>query len=230
MADELFCSEHGPYAASLGRCPYCGQGAQNLPPAPSSLFRDDFIVPEGAGGDNDETILPGKSPSSRSLGSEGQVDDITLPPSRERGRRSSAGDGDDITQPPQRRRPSRGGDPDEEGGGTVIDRPDRHDITPMAWLIVKKSPCFRRGHILKVRSGAIYGHSESKADVLIDDDKVSGIHMRIQIKENQFFLVDLGSSNGTWLNDKEVVGSVEIHQDDEIKIGDTIFVLKTLCN
>jgi pSer/pThr/pTyr-binding forkhead associated (FHA) protein len=50
----------------------------------------------------------------------------------------------------------------------------------------------------------------------------------IQIKDEKFILVDLGSTNGTFVNGEEITGATEIHQDDEIRIGNTVFVLKTL--
>jgi hypothetical protein len=213
MNNELFCPEHGPYAASLGKCPYCSPAEKTRPPAPTPLYEENDMTSDGSDrgySEDDETILPGQRGGRRSQGQAGSA----------RGFEEDGGQ----TQPPRRR--GRLLDEDEDSGDhTVIDRPD---TSLMGWLIVKTSPCLRRGHILKIRPGAVFGRSSSKADVVIDDDKVSSIHLKILLKEGRFFLADLGSSNGTWLDGNEVNGTVEIVENSEIRIGNTVFVLKTL--
>lgn len=221
--DELFCEEHGPYPAYLGSCPACAQKGRNMPPAPAPLYRSEDVTSDGSAGvgyENQDTILPGMGAGQG--GPAAEADDATQPP-RHKGKHSAIGDEDEQTRPPERKKPGYLDDRDEEM--TVIDRPD---TSLMGWLIVKTSPCLRRGHILKVKSGAIYGRSTNKADYVIDDEKVSSIHMRLLIKEGKFYVFDLGSANGTRLNGQEITGSTELHQDDEIKIGNSVFVLKTL--
>ena len=235
MAEELFCPKHGPYPASARRCPYCAREQGELPPAPPSLYSEEestFGVNRASQNysDDDETILPGQpAPSGKDAfppERRGNDEDETLPPARRGGSRRG-GEDDEATLPPVHR--GRGqrilDEPDSDEDVTVI---DREDTSLMGWLIVKSGQTLRRGHILKVRSGAIYGRSSNKADVLIDDEKVSSIHARIQVKDEKFILVDLGSTNGTFVNGEKITGATEIHQDDEIRIGNTVFVLKTL--
>jgi pSer/pThr/pTyr-binding forkhead associated (FHA) protein len=82
--------------------------------------------------------------------------------------------------------------------------------------------------VIKLKPGAIIGRSPKAAYILVDDEKVSGIHARIQVKEERFVVVDLGSANGTWVNDQEVTGPTVLKQDDTVRVGGTTFVLKTL--
>ncbi|MDI6696259.1 MAG: FHA domain-containing protein [Anaerolineales bacterium] len=228
MSDELFCSKHGPYPASYGTCPWCVAEMGGRPPAPQPLDAEatNRIPPQQWGGyaDDDETVLPGGKLTRRIEGL-GGVEDETLPPARGGG---LLGGLDDETQLPERKR-RRILDPDapieDDIDETVL---DREETSLMGWLIVKRSPYLRRGHLIKIRSGAILGRNPKKADVVIDDDKVSSLHARIQVKENNFVLIDLGSANGTWVNGEELNGPRAIVQDDEIKLGDTVFVLKTL--
>lgn len=237
MAEELFCQKHGPYPASAKRCPFCAQEQGELPPSPASLYGgeestfgenplrqnysddDETILPGQAGGKAEDIFLPGRR---------GNDDEETMPPAR-RGAGGLRGDDDEVTLPPTR----RGGgrrilDPGWDGDDEDITVIDREDTSLMGWLIVKSSPYLRRGHIMKIRSDYVYGRSSKKADVVLDDEKVSSIHARIKIKDDKFILVDLGSTNGTLVNGEEITGATEIKQDDEIRIGQTVFVLKTL--
>jgi hypothetical protein len=228
MSSELFCQEHGPYDAALGTCPYCEREKGQRPPAAAPLDEEPTgymgapgaYQPASSGySDDDETILPGQVgiPPGNVLD-----DDETVLPARGGGRYI---DEEEKTELPMRRRRLLDEPFDEDIDVTVL---DREETSLMGWLIVKSSPFMRRGHVMKVKPGAIYGRNPNKADVLIDDDKVSGLHARIQIKEEQFILIDLGSANGTWVNGEEISGNRVIIQDDEIKMGDTVFVLKTL--
>jgi hypothetical protein len=149
-------------------------------------------------------------------------DDETLPP-----RRAGILDGDDEDETILPSRRARGGrflDPDEIDE-TII---EREEAGLMGWMIVKASPFMRRGHAIRVRPGSIWGRDPRKADVVIDDDKVSGIHARIQLRDDHFILIDLGSGNGTSVNGDVISAATSLNQDDEVKMGDTVFVLKTL--
>jgi hypothetical protein len=233
MNAELNCADHGPYLASYGKCPICGRVGTSMPPAPASLYANDQTTTKAPGAsprgnvDPDATVLPGQS-GQRAVGRPAGGIDETQPPIR--GGKGGGYEENNETVPPHRQR--SGGinldEPFDNEDETVIDRPERMEIGLLGWLIVKSSRYMRRGQILKVHQDAIYGRSTSKTDVVIDDDKVSKIHARIQIKDNKIILRDMGSENGTWLNGEEISGPTEINQDDEIRIGETVFVLKTL--
>ena len=62
--------------------------------------------------------------------------------------------------------------------------------------------------------------------IIIDTDSVSRRHARIESYMSHKYLVDLGSTNGTYLNDKPAV-RCKLNNGDLVKIGDTIF--KFLC-
>lgn len=228
MTDELFCPKHGYYPASSRRCPFCAAEQGELPPAPAPLYPDSEESTQAPGApqgysDDDETILPGQ-PAGRSHAPDrdyrGGDEDSTLPPAR-RGRFLD----EDETQLPERKRHHGFQEEEDETDVTVI---DRQETGLMGWLFVKSSRSMRRGQILKIKPEAIYGRSNSKADIVINDEKISGIHVRFKVKDDKFILVDLGSSNGTFVNGEQVVGNRELAQDDEIRMGETVFVLKTL--
>jgi diguanylate cyclase (GGDEF)-like protein len=58
--------------------------------------------------------------------------------------------------------------------------------------------------------------------IVLDTDSVSRRHARIESYNGQKWIVDLGSTNGTYLNDKPAV-RCKLNTGDLVKIGDTIF-------
>jgi pSer/pThr/pTyr-binding forkhead associated (FHA) protein len=62
--------------------------------------------------------------------------------------------------------------------------------------------------------------------VRLDDRYSSQFHARLYPKDGGWFLEDLGSTNGTYLNRQRVQGTHEIHAGDQIRIGRTTLELK----
>lgn len=67
-----------------------------------------------------------------------------------------------------------------------------------------------------------------RACLPLEDERVSREHAQILMREGKFFLSDMGSTNGTFLNNEEVKGEVEIKSGDVIRIGNSIFRLETM--
>lgn len=64
---------------------------------------------------------------------------------------------------------------------------------------------------------------DGKNDLVIDVDNVSRRHARILAKEGRFLVEDLGSTNGTYLNDEEIVRLTPLRTGDLVKVGSSIF-------
>lgn len=62
----------------------------------------------------------------------------------------------------------------------------------------------------------------SKCDVQIDQDSVSRNHCRIQLNGKTYSIRDLGSTNGTYVNDELIVDETNLRDGDQIKVGRTI--------
>src|SRR5438067_458202 len=61
--------------------------------------------------------------------------------------------------------------------------------------------------------------------LVIDSPKVSRLHSIIHLEENvAFWLIDLGSSNGTFLNKRRIHEPVRLRDRDEIDVGGKTFV------
>ena len=93
--------------------------------------------------------------------------------------------------------------------------------------IIKEEEGFEKGSICKVEEYITIGR-EAENTFQVFDDQASRVHAKIFVKENGFlFLEDLYSANGTFVNGKKVKKSI-LGNNDRIKIGNTLFVVKKL--
>jgi hypothetical protein len=63
-------------------------------------------------------------------------------------------------------------------------------------------------------------------DVVIPHASVSRAHARLMRRNGVFELTDLNSTNGTYLNEQAVHGSVSISSGNQVRLGDVRFVLR----
>jgi hypothetical protein len=56
----------------------------------------------------------------------------------------------------------------------------------------------------------------------INDEYASNQHARFQVAHGQWYVKDLGSTNGTWLNGRRIHAPQRLKKGDKIKIGHTI--------
>ncbi len=61
--------------------------------------------------------------------------------------------------------------------------------------------------------------------VTIDDTYVSQLHARLFQRDGQYYLEDLGSTNGTYLNRKKVTAPIAIRKGDRLQVGKTVLEL-----
>lgn len=57
--------------------------------------------------------------------------------------------------------------------------------------------------------------------IVLDNDSVSRRHCRVEKRNSQWYVVDLDSTNGTYVNDEQVT-EYAMRRGDQVKIGDTI--------
>ncbi len=58
--------------------------------------------------------------------------------------------------------------------------------------------------------------------IVIIDSFASQLHARVFHRDAAWFVEDLGSTNGTWVNRTRVHGPVKLSVGDRLKVGDTI--------
>lgn len=58
--------------------------------------------------------------------------------------------------------------------------------------------------------------------ITLDDTYASQLHARIFTRDDQLFVEDLGSTNGTYLNRRKVAAPMVVSRGDQIQIGSTV--------
>ena len=61
------------------------------------------------------------------------------------------------------------------------------------------------------------------AGVIVDDPEVSRHHAVLRHTDKGLQIEDLGSRNGTFVNDEQISGSTTLHNGDFVRIGQTRF-------
>ena len=64
---------------------------------------------------------------------------------------------------------------------------------------------------------------DSLCSVVLKDKKVSRKHCQLTAREEELYIEDMGSKNGTFVNGERVIGEMPIHSGDILKVGDTSF-------
>jgi hypothetical protein len=126
-----------------------------------------------------------------------------------------------------RRVPGQGGP-----GSQWIDAPAPVDetglhsaVAPMAnepRLIVERAPGHTPGMEYDLQDGAVLGRGE-QAEIRLEDPFASSRHARIVRQGGVMVLEDLGSTNGTFLNEEILGGPAPLHPGDRVRIGDSEF-------
>jgi pSer/pThr/pTyr-binding forkhead associated (FHA) protein len=62
--------------------------------------------------------------------------------------------------------------------------------------------------------------------IRLSDTYVSQVHARLYAENGAWFVEDMGSTNGTFLNDRRVAQPVEVHAGDVVKLGKTVLELR----
>ena len=80
----------------------------------------------------------------------------------------------------------------------------------------------RVGAVIPLNNELSIGRNEENL-LILGDKYVSSHHAKIYIKNTDYILQDLKSTNGTFMNNKKVVDKVSIKKGDDIKIGTSVF-------
>ncbi len=93
--------------------------------------------------------------------------------------------------------------------------------TALAYLIVKSGP--NKGAKYEVAEATISIGRDPSKKIFLADPKVSRNHAQVVRRNGSFLLVDLGSTNGTFVNGHAITEQ-KLSLEDEIKVGRTVLV------
>jgi pSer/pThr/pTyr-binding forkhead associated (FHA) protein len=64
-----------------------------------------------------------------------------------------------------------------------------------------------------------------QGSLTVSDDYASNHHARFQTAHGNWYVKDLGSTNGTWLNGRRIHAPQRLKKGDKIKIGHTLVIV-----
>lgn len=125
--------------------------------------------------------------------------------------------------------------PAEEAIPTSVFDTEKHDeelrasygaaeaFTP-AFLYVERGP--GQGQLMEVKQGAVVVGRASVADLRLQHPSISRRHAQVRRVGEQFWVKDLGSQNGTFVNKQRIASEVEVRPGDLLAIGNALLKLR----
>ncbi len=107
-----------------------------------------------------------------------------------------------------------GAGPSAQGGQQVI-----------GWLVPLQGP--QRGELFTLGSATLIGTDPATCNLVLQDKFMSSKHAEIKVEAGLWMLKDLGSTNGTYVNDKRV-DKQELVDNDFVKFGQALCRFKSL--
>jgi hypothetical protein len=121
--------------------------------------------------------------------------------------------------------PKAGVSPSARKTVLLSDRQPKRDL--VGWLVALDGE--QKGEDFRVRDGQNTIGSAPDADIVLRDETVSGKHASLRYKDAKFFITDLDSTNGTFLNGiSDPVARAELNDNDTIRFGGVTVKFKSL--
>ncbi|MBI4728369.1 MAG: FHA domain-containing protein [Acidobacteria bacterium] len=98
----------------------------------------------------------------------------------------------------------------------------RHRGTPRTILVREPD---QPAKPFPLRAEVVIGREDS-CQVVLQDTYCSQMHARLFAREGAWFVEDLGSTNGTYLNRMKVTGPSPIADGDEVRVGKTLIEVR----
>jgi hypothetical protein len=97
------------------------------------------------------------------------------------------------------------------------------DLTQRApRLVVERAPGHDPGMIYDLDGDIVLGRGD-RAEIRLEDPFASARHTRVYEQGNVVVIEDLGSTNGTYLNEELLQSARPLHPGDRVRIGDSEF-------
>ncbi|CAA9465862.1 MAG: hypothetical protein AVDCRST_MAG02-3642 [uncultured Rubrobacteraceae bacterium] len=117
------------------------------------------------------------------------------------------------------RRAGMGPSPQGNGQRAYAPRP-----TGTPEIVVAESDILAPQTRFELRDGETsVGRSSASDVVLKSDDFASGQHAKLTRHGGLLYVEDLGSTNGTFVNDRKTVGATPVRNGDSVRVGSTVF-------
>ena len=87
-------------------------------------------------------------------------------------------------------------------------------------LLVQQGP--RAGQSFDLSRPVVTIGREAGSDIVLDDPQVSRHHARLTLQGASYFVEDLGSTNGSFVNGRRVMAPTPLNPGDKLGLGDTV--------
>jgi hypothetical protein len=105
------------------------------------------------------------------------------------------------------------------GAGRAPRRTRARERTPPKLQVVE--PAQLAGTMFPLGDELTVGRAAG-CQITLDDTYASQVHARIFMRDDQLYVEDLGSTNGTYLNRRKVSAPMVVSHGDQIQIGSTV--------
>lgn len=119
--------------------------------------------------------------------------------------------------------------------GMEGEMPAEHDAQPAPGILRTRRPdgpatleLMDSGEVapvFRIESDTVRLGRTADNDVVLPDPNASRVHARITRRGHSYFITDLNSTNGTWVNELRV-GEAELSDSDVIRLGNTRLVFR----
>ncbi len=92
-------------------------------------------------------------------------------------------------------------------------------------FVVERAPGHEPGMIYDLDGDLVFGRGDS-AEIRLNDPFASSRHARVYEQGHILVIEDLGSTNGTYLNEELLDGPRPLHPGDRVRIGDSEFAFE----
>jgi len=87
-------------------------------------------------------------------------------------------------------------------------------------LLAQQGP--RAGQTFDLSRPVVTIGREAGSDIVLDDPQVSRHHARLTLQGASYFVEDLGSTNGSFVNGRRVMAPTPLNPGDKLGLGDTV--------
>jgi FHA domain len=123
---------------------------------------------------------------------------------------------------------------DARGGSAPMDATGLHSASELRHydltqhsphLTVERAPGHEAGMIYDLDGEIVLGRGD-EAEIRLEDPFASAKHARIYQQADVIAIEDLGSTNGTYLNEELLQSTRPLHPGDRVRIGDSEFAFE----
>ncbi|MBA2685621.1 MAG: FHA domain-containing protein [Gemmatimonadaceae bacterium] len=96
---------------------------------------------------------------------------------------------------------------------------------PLATLEVMSTGLLK-GTIMEVRSPLAHVGRGAHNDIIVSDESVSDSHAKLQRREDGWYVVDMGSTNGTYVGGRRIEGEAALIGAPDVRFGGVKFIFR----